>query len=303
MEYFMHVAIMVCIFAILGVSFNLLLGWSGLFACCSAIFWGVGAYTVALITIHLGFNFIPAMIIGMLVAAAISMIIAIPALRVHWDYFVIASIAFQYAMYNLMMNWTGITGGGEGLKKIPRADLFGYTFFSSESFLVLSIVFLIVVFLITRQLGRSPYGRVLRGIREDEIAVKSLGKNVTLIKVVTFAISAGLSAIAGSLYAHYVTFIIPYNFTLHETFLVVCIVVVGGRGNLWGSILGALVLVSLPELLRFVKISTSIQGVVQQLIYGSLLLILMVLRPQGLLPERLERLIPRKTNNSKSKSV
>jgi branched-chain amino acid transport system permease protein len=135
------------------------------------------------------------------------------------------------------------------------------------------------------RLVRAPFGRVLRAIREDEVFTQSLGKSVTGFKVKAFVIGAALAAVAGSLYAIYITFIDPTSFTVQESIFMLAIVIVGGAGNLWGSVIGAVVLVSLPELLRFVGLPSAIAANVRQILYGGLLVVMMLWRPQGLLGE------------------
>jgi branched-chain amino acid transport system permease protein len=135
------------------------------------------------------------------------------------------------------------------------------------------------------RLVRAPFGRVLRAIREDEVFTQSFGKSVTGFKVKAFVISAALAAVAGSLYAVYITFIDPTSFTVQESIFMLAIVIVGGAGNLWGSVIGAVVLVALPELLRFVGLPSAIAANVRQILYGGLLVVMMLWRPQGLLGE------------------
>lgn len=269
----------------LAIAYNVLIGYVGVFAVCQAAFYGIGAYISALILIHLGWNFIPAMIVGMLGAAAISLCIGFPALRIHWDYMAIFSFAFQMIIYHLLLNLTGVTGGPQGIPGIPKASLFGFTFSSKWSFLILTAIFTIIVFLICRQIERSALGRVLRGIREDELAMKSLGKNTTVLKVIAFAICGGLAAISGCLVGIHISYISPFMFTLPESFAIVCMVALGGMGNIWGALVGATILTAIPELMRFLPIPSAMIGGIRELIYGVALLLMMLFRSQGILAE------------------
>ncbi|MFH1624003.1 MAG: branched-chain amino acid ABC transporter permease [Pseudomonadota bacterium] len=286
MEYGLHILIMIGIYVILAVSYNILIGFVGIFAICQAAFYGIGAYISTLIMLHLGWNFIPAMFLGMLGAGIISLCVGIPALRIHWDYMAIFSFAFQMMIYHLLMNLVGITRGPRGIAGIHKPELFGFTFSSRFSFLILTMIFVVLVLVICRQIDRSPVGRIFRGIRADEIAVKSLGKNTTLYKVLAFVICGSLAAISGSLIAHHISYLSPFQFTLSESFVILCMVALGGIGNIWGALVGAVILISIPELLRFLPIPSTMIGGIRQLIYGLVLVLMMMFRQQGIIPER-----------------
>jgi branched-chain amino acid transport system permease protein len=139
-----------------------------------------------------------------------------------------------------------------------------------------------LTFFVIQRIVNSPFGRILRAIREDETAALAVGKNVNKYKIIVFAIGAFFAGIAGSLYAHYITFIDPSSFTVMESITILLMVVFGGMGSLSGSFIGAAVLVILPELLRFVGMPSSIAAPLRQMIYGLLLVVLMLKRPQGI---------------------
>jgi branched-chain amino acid transport system permease protein len=139
-----------------------------------------------------------------------------------------------------------------------------------------------VAYLIVDRISSSPFGRVLRAIREDETFAQSLAKNTTAYKVTAFCVSAALAASAGSLYAHYVTYIDPTSFTVMESILVISMVIIGGAGSRWGPLIGAIALVTFPELLRLVGLPASVAANLRQILYGSLLVVMMMLRPRGL---------------------
>jgi len=286
MEYGLHILIMIGIYVILAVSYNVLLGFIGIFAICQAAFYGIGAYISTLILVHLGWNFIPAMLMGMVGAAIISLFVGIPALRIHWDYMAIFSFAFQMIIYHLLVNLVGITRGPMGIAGIPKPELFGFTFSSRFSFLLLTSFFVIIVLIICLRIDRSAMGRIFRGIREDEIAVKSLGKNTTFYKVIAFVICGSLAAVSGSLIAHHISYISPFQFTMSESFGILCMVALGGTGNVWGALVGAVILIGIPEMLRFLPIPSTLIGGIRQLIYGLALVLMMMFRQQGMIPER-----------------
>jgi len=285
MEYFIHIAILVMLYGILGLSFNLLMGYTGLFSLAHAAMFGIGAYASALLALRMGLNVFAAMLFAALITAAIGAVVAVPASRTRSHYLVVLSFGFQMVVYYLMMNWISFTGGEGGITDIPKPGLLGLTIASDTGFLLLTLSLTALCFLIAWRLGNSPFGRVLKAIRDDEDAVRALGKNVTGYKVVVFMVTAGLAAVAGSLYAHYITFINPFTFSLAESIFILAIVIFGGMGNLWGSIVGAAVLVSVPEFLRFVPGSAQYIGSIRNIIYGIMLILLMRFRPQGLLAE------------------
>lgn len=284
MPYVISISTLLLIFVILGLSFNLLMGYSGLFSIAHAAFYGVGAYVAALTARDLGLNFLVATALGMLAAGVLSGMLAIPALRVSGDYLVIASFGFQFIIYSVFNNLE-ITGAGAGVPRIPRPELFGYVFESGLSMLLLAAVFTALTLLLLWRLTNSPFGRVLRAMRDDEVAIQGLGKNITAAKVIVFVVSGALAAVAGALYAFTFNYIFPDNFTLVESVFIFTLVVVGGAGTLRGSLAGAVVVVLLPEALRFLKVSGTMAAPIRQLAYSLLVILFLMFRPQGILGE------------------
>jgi len=285
MEYLLHILILISIYAIVGMSLNLVAGYTGLISLSHAGFYGIGAYVAALLSLNYGVHFFLVIPAAVLIAAVIGFLIGFPALRIRDDFFVIATFGFQIILFQIMNNWMELTNGPLGLPGIPQPVLFGYRITSHIDFLVLSLAFAGIVYFIVRRITRSPFGNVLRGIREDDLFALSLGKNVNLYKVTSFSVAAGLAAIGGAIYAYYITFIDPTSFTVPESIFMLSIVIVGGAGRLGGSILGAVILVSLPELLRFVGMPSSIAANVRQILYGGALVAFMMWRPKGILGE------------------
>jgi branched-chain amino acid transport system permease protein len=285
MEYLLHIFILIGIYIIAAASLNLVAGYTGLLSVAHAAFYGVGAYVVALMGLKLGVSFWISLPCAMLVATLLGAVVAMPSLRLHDDYFVLATFGLQVIMTSVMNNWVKFTGGPLGLPGIPQPTLFGITLSAQWQMLLIVWILAALSFWLLCRLVRAPFGRVLRAIREDEVFTQSLGKSVTGFKVKAFVIGAALAAVAGSLYAIYITFIDPTSFTVQESIFMLAIVIVGGAGNLWGSVIGAVVLVSLPELLRFVGLPSAIAANVRQILYGGLLVVMMLWRPQGLLGE------------------
>ncbi|MBN2561525.1 MAG: branched-chain amino acid ABC transporter permease [Phycisphaerae bacterium] len=282
MEYVLHIMVFAGIYIILAASLDLLAGHTGLLSIAHAAFYGLGAYTSALLTVKAGAPFLLGVLGGMFVAALLSLLVSLPSLRLLDDYFVIATFAFQVILFSIFNNWNELTGGPTGIPGIPQPAIFGLAITSHGGFLAAVGLCAAVAYGVVWQLSSGPFGRVLHAIREDEVFAKSLGKNTVLVKIVAFAVSSALAALAGSLYAHYISYIDPTSFTVMESILIISMVIIGGAGSLWGPLIGALVLVSLPELLRFVGLPNSVAANLRQIIYGGLLVVMMMIRPQGL---------------------
>jgi len=283
LEYLLHILILISIYAIVGMALNLVAGYTGLISLAQAGFYGIGAYVAALLSLNYGVSFLLAIPAAVVIAAVVGFLIGFPALRIRDDFFIIATFGFQIILFQVMNNWMELTNGPLGLPGIPQPELFGYRLTSHIDFLVLSLALAIIVYFILRRLTRSPFGNVLRAIREDDVFALSLGKNVNLYKVTSFSVAAGLAAIGGAIYAYYITFIDPTSFTVNESIFMLSIVIVGGAGRLEGSILGAIILVSLPELLRFVGMPSSVAANMRQILYGGALVAFMMWRPKGIL--------------------
>lgn len=282
MDYVLYLLVIIGIFAILSVSLELVAGQTGLVSVAQAAFYGIGAYASALLTVQFHVPFLVGLMAGAGLAAAISLAVSIPSLRLRDDYFVIATFAFQMILFSLLNNWMDVTRGPLGISGIPRADIFGWTATSPFDPLLLTMSFATLAYFIVARISSSPFGRVLHAIREDETFAESLGKNTLRFKIVAFAVSAALAATAGSLYAHFITFIDPTSFTVTESILVLSMVVIGGAGSLWGSLVGAVVLVTLPEALRLIGLPAIEAAILRQVIYGALLVVMMMVRPTGL---------------------
>lgn len=282
MEYLLHILVLVGIYTVLAVSLDLLAGHTGLLSIAHAAFYGLGAYTSALLAVHFGAPFLVGVLAGMAVAVLISFVVSLPSLRLHDDYFVIATFGFQMILFSIFNNWMDLTRGPLGIPGIPQPEIFGWTIQSHIGFVVLSAVFAAIAYVVVGRLAASPFGRVLRAIREDEVFAESLGKNTLKFKVIAFAVSAALAASAGSLYAHYITYIDPTSFTVMESILVISMVIIGGAGSPWGPLIGAVVLVTLPEALRFIGLPSAVAANLRQIFYGTLLVVMMMVRPRGL---------------------
>ena len=286
MDFWLHVVNMILLFAILGVSLNLLLGYSGLVSMSHGAFFGVGAYAAALTARHLGWPFPLTLLAAVAVTTLLAGGVTFPALRVRGEYLILLTLALQMVLYELMLSWVDLTEGRTGVSAIPRPTLFGRTLVTPAQFLPLIAGCAALVFAIGYRLGESPPGRALKAMRDDERATLAIGKSVLRYKVLVFSLSGALAAVAAALFAHYQAFVNPFSFTLDRSIFLVALVVLGGTANLVGTIVGAVLFVGLPEVLRFLEARAEIVDAIRDFVFGAVLVAFMRFRPQGLVPER-----------------
>lgn len=285
MEYLIHVAILIGIYAILAMTLNLVVGYTGLLSITHAAFYGIGAYAVALLMTIAHWNFFPALLVGIVLSMIAAYGIGAVLRDLGGDYYVLGTVGFNFIIYSIFLNWQDLTRGPLGIPGIPKPELFGFSFSSNMAFLVFVVFWCLVVWLLCKWITRSSFGRALKGIREDEVALQVFGYKTLHYKLIIFTVSAGLASIAGGLFATYISFIDPSTFIVDESIFVLAIIILGGLANMRGSVLGALFLVLLPELLRFVGFPTDIAAQMRLFTYGALLVALMMYRPQGLVGE------------------
>ena len=285
--YLQNIAVLFCINAILALTLNFIMGYTGIFSLAHAIFFGVGAYATAYIAMHASDSLLLCMAASAAIAAVLSMALALPALRVRGEYFVAASLGLQVIGVTIFSEWKSITGGLGGMIGIPRPKLWGYTFNDDTAFLALALVVLGLVVGITALLVRGSFGRSLMAIRDSESAAQTYGKHVNAIKTLSVAVAAGLAGVAGSLYAFYISFINVESFMLETSILLMAMVIIGGTGTLFGPIVGAALLMSLPAALTYLPFLPPTElGSIQQIIYGLAMVLLMMFRPGGLVGGR-----------------
>jgi branched-chain amino acid transport system permease protein len=282
MEYVSHLLVLAAIYTILVVSLDLLIGHTGIMSVAHASLFGLGAYTTALLAVHYDPPFIIAIVPGMLIGSVVAVIISLASLRLTRDQFVLATFGFQSILFGIFENWVSVTRGPIGVSGIPHPRILGLTASSPPLMLILVSASALLCYAAIMRFARSPFGRVLRAIREDEVFAKSLGKATYRYKISAFAISGCIAALAGGLYAYYMTFIDPTSFTIMESILILSMVIIGGAGSRWGPLVGALVLVILPEGLRFLGLPDAVAGSLRQVIYGVLLIAIVIFRPSGL---------------------
>ena len=283
MEYLLHILVITGIYIILTLSLNLIVGYTGLASLGHAAFSCVGAYISSLLALNFGLSPWLGLLISACVAAMFGVFIGFPSLRLKGDYLALATFGLGVIVYSVAKNWVSVTRGPMGLPGIPGFSVFGFQLSGIWSYLILVTFFVFLTYFTIRRVVNSPFGRILRGIREDEIATLAMGKDVDRHKILVFVIGAFFAGIAGSLYAHYITFIDPSSFTVMESITILLMVVFGGMGSLPGSFVGASILVIFPEALRFLGMPSSVAAPLRQMIYGLLLISLMLKRPQGVL--------------------
>jgi len=282
MSYLAHIGIIFSIYAILAVSLNLLVGYTGLLSVSQAALFGVGAYTAAVLSTSFGFGFFTILFFSICMGIIVSFLSGLLLSRFNGDYYALVSVGLNVIIINVFRNWDSVTHGPLGIYGILKPNILGTKLISNESFFVLAIILLAVTLLISRFVVKSSFGRVLKTIRDDEQIIQVFGYKTLNYKLFIFMISAAMASVAGTLYASYITFIEPNSFVLLESIFILAMVILGGLASLRGSLLGALVLVLLPEALRFVGFSPDIAAQMRYAIYGLFLILFMLYRPQGL---------------------
>ena len=247
-ENIIHILILINIYIILTTSTNLVVGMVNMLSLGQAALYGIGAYISVLAILVFKWSLFPSLIFTMFVTGLASLLISIPSVRLKGDYFVLATLGFQIIIYTILYNWVDITKGPYGIPGIPSPILIGnITISSIWSYLALSSILAGLTLLLFKGLVNSPFGRALKGVRDDELSMLALGKNVSILKIQAFAISSAFMAMAGFLYATYISYIDPTSFNLDESILILSALMVGGLGNLRGPVLGAVFIVLLPE--------------------------------------------------------
>jgi branched-chain amino acid transport system permease protein len=279
--YLIHLAILIGIYLILALALQINIGFTGQFNLGIIAFFGVGAYTSALLTLN-GFPFIFGIIMAGIISMIFGFILAIPTNKLKGDYLALATLGFSFVVYAVLLNWVELTRGPLGLPGIPKPEIFGFVFKDNLLFLILTVVIAVISYFVVKRITGSEFGKVLEAIRDDELAAKTLGKNTEKMKMYSLGISAFFAGIAGSLYASYITFIDPSSFTFLQIIPLLLIIVVGGIASLRGTLIATIIIILLPEPLRFIGFPSSIIGPMRQIIYAIILLVILIYFPKGL---------------------
>jgi branched-chain amino acid transport system permease protein len=285
-RFVMTTVILMEVYAIVAMALNLLLGVAGRFSAYEAALMGVGAYTAALLASSLGLDLLWGCFAGALLCAAIGTAFQIAARHMDFFTFNITSFAFQMVLYETLLKWRGVTGGSFGIFNIPRPQVFGMSFTSLEAYLALTTVCAGAIIGLLLYIERSPFALALRGMRDGEKALESLGKNTFVLKLKVFAIAGAATGFAGGLLAGLLRTIHPTMFFVYLSVVLMVFVVAGGRGNLRGTVVAVVLLIVLEQAITLIPgIPTSQIGAVQRVFYGVVLLGVILFRPAGLLPE------------------
>jgi len=280
--YVVTVLITIGIYIILALSLNTITGYAGQISLGHAAFMGIGAYTSALLYTKAGLSFWPAFVLAGLMAGLVGALLAIPCLRVREDFLAITTMGINFVIEAVFL-YIPFFGAGMGIGGIDPPTLLGREI-GKSGFLVLVLLVILLTIAADRWLARSWLGLGWAAIREDEQAAGAMGIDVVRFKVLAFAFGSAGAGLAGSLYAHFLTFIMPVNFSFAQSMVILSMVVFGGIGTLRGPIVGAIVLGALPEISRPAM-------EYRTLLYGILLLLLMRFQPGGILGE--QSLVPR----------
>lgn len=286
MRFLITTLILIEIYAIVAMALNLLIGVSGKFSVYEASLVGVGAYTAGLVAKSLGLDLMWGCLVAAVVAASLG--VAFQVMTRHMDFFTfkIASLTFAMVLYETMLQWREVTGGASGLQGVPRPLIAGISFESIEAYLVLTTLCVTALAGFLLYLERSQFALALRGMRDGENSLESLGRNTFMMKVKVFAISAAVAGFAGGLLAGLTKSVHPSMFYVYLSIVFIVYVVAGGRGNLRGTLIAAFVLMTAEQFIAAIpNLPVTYIGPFQRIFYGSVLLVVVLYRPNGLAPE------------------
>jgi branched-chain amino acid transport system permease protein len=281
-SYFLRVITTAILYMILALGLNIVAGFTGLLDLGYVGFYGIGAYTAGLLTIHFDLSFWVILPMAALNGALWGILLGAPTLRLTGDYFAIVTFGFSELVVLVLRNELWLTRGPMGLPGISPPIVFGHPLKLAWEFYYLVVLLLMIVLLVVTRLEESRLGRAWFAIREDETAAQCCGINLIRYKIIAFAISASIGAMGGAFFARWFKFIHPDMFKFWESILILCLIVFGGMGSIAGTMLGALILIPLSEILRAILPQGMFTA--RYLIYGLILVLMMRWRPAGLVP-------------------
>ena len=285
LNFFLLILIYSGIYALMSIGQNIITGYGGMLSLTQAGFFAIGSYATAILTTQFGWSFWATLPVAFVVSALFGLLIGLPTLRLKGDYLAIATLGFGEIVRNVLNNWDSLTNGPMGIQRIPMPVIFGFTInpYKKYAFLVMVIVFVIIAYFLFQRLARSRMGRALSAVREDEIAAQSMGINITKYKVYAFILGASVAGIAGSLQATFTLSVTPGTYTFMVSVMVLCMVVLGGMGNFKASILGAFIIQFISYFPQLTGLSSVIPPQFKQILFGLILVVMMIWRPQGIL--------------------
>jgi len=275
-DYFQDILTLIGMYIILALGLNIVVGQAGLLNLGYVAFYAIGAYTYAILSTTLGVTFWPGLAIGGLSAALCAVLLGAMTLKLRGDYFAIVTLGLGEITRIVLNNWDSLTHGPNGISGIGQPVLGGYTFHKTLDFYYLVLFLASIVIFSLHRIISSRIGRAWIAIREDEIAAEAMGINIYVLKLLAFVIGSAVAGIAGVFFAAKMAFVSPESFTFTESVMILCMVVLGGMGSIPGIILGAFLLIGLPEMFR------DFQDY-RMLAFGSALVLMMIFRPQGIL--------------------
>ena len=275
-DYYLDIMTLTSMYVVLALGLNIVVGQAGLLNLGYVAFYAIGAYTYAILSTTYGFSFWPGLVAGGLVAAVFAVLLGMPTLRLRGDYFAIVTLGLGEITRIVLNNWDSMTGGPNGISNIGRPVIAGYEFHNTLDFYYLILALVIITIFAMHRLISSRIGRAWIAIREDEIAAEAMGVNTYRMKLLAFVLASAWAGIVGVFFSAKMAFVSPESFTFFESVLILCMVVLGGMGSIPGIILGALLLITLPEIFR------DFQDY-RMLAFGVALVLMMVFRPKGLL--------------------
>lgn len=278
----LHILFMCEIYVILALSANLVSGYTGLLSFANAAFFGLGAYATTLVMKNFGFNYFPALLVAIAFNVFVSFIVTYFSIRLKDLYFTLATLAFKVIVFSALYNWEKVTGGSYGISDILGVKIFGRQLNGTGEYSILSGCFALMVISFFLFFQRTPFVRLLECLRDRELGAVSLGKNIPYYKFICNSVAAAFTAVAGSLFAVYNSYIDATSFTLSESILIVNMILIGGTGNLIGPLFGACFYVMLPEVTRLIPISSTQGATLQMIIYSLVLILVVRFRPNGL---------------------
>jgi branched-chain amino acid transport system permease protein len=275
-DYYRDVLTLTGIYIVLALGLNITVGQAGLLNLGYVAFYAVGAYTYAILSTTLGLSFWPGLIVGASTAAAFALILGLPTLKLRGDYFAIVTLGLGEITRIVLNNWDSLTGGPNGISRIGRPVIGRYILHTTLDFFYLIFFIALMSVFSMHRLISSRIGRAWIAIREDEFAAEAMGINTFRLKLLAFVLGSAWAGMTGVFFAAKMAFISPESFTFFESVMILCMVVLGGMGSIPGIILGALLLITLPEVFR------DFQDY-RMLAFGIALVLMMIFRPQGLL--------------------
>lgn len=281
--YLLRVIALAVITSILAISVNLLVGYTGQISLGHAGFYGIGAYTVAILTTRLEWPIWLSFIAAFVLSSLVGLLLGLPTTKLKGHFLGIATLGFGIIIHVVINNWTSITAGPMGIRNIPTPYLFGISLEYENYFLAFAVACMLIVLLVNYFLINSAIGRAWTAIKRDEITAEVSGINVYSYKLLAFSISGGIAGIAGALFASYMTFVSPESFDSNQSITIITTVILGGAGTLMGPLIGTGILTVLSEWLRDFQ-------EIRLIIYGLLLVLFIVVMPQGIYPFIKERI-------------